>query len=1182
MTGNLTWKASLPGLWNDPASWTTLAGPDTIPGATDDATIAQPFNYVVTINTPASAHGLTLNGSGASLLVAAPLTIGGTLAVQSGTLVIGATGALIGGTEIQTGGFVGIANGTLDTTTWQGGLTLAPGSSLNLHGGLSLTGADGTGPGTLTLPSSTATTLTLLDTEVWDNGALTGINSITIGGSGTASLTFGPNFASNFQLQTRYTSANPVTLALPGTLTNAGTLTGGLLSLTGTFANSGTLTLTSMTSHGPLTNSGTVLNSSITEFGTLDNTGTMTNTTVVVGGTLLNQGMLNGFIVSAYAAANSGTLTGASLSTITSLVNDGTISGPLSVGTSLTGSGTIHVANTLAVTGTLGGSQLIDISAGGTILAGAILPTVTIDGFRDATLSGGKSDTLDLTGLPFDGNINAFWSGTPQGGTLTIKDGAATVTAIPMHGVMVGAQFTAASDGTTGTKITVSPSPAAGTLRWTAALPGLWNDGANWTTLAGGNVVPSASDTVLIDQPSNYVVTIVSAASVGDVLLNGTGANLLVAAPLTIGGTLTAQAGAVTVSGSGDLHGGTVAMSGTTYLIGAGGTLEDTTWQGTLSIAPTTSLNVAGGLTLLGVGGIGAGMLRTVAASIDSLTTLNLLDSEIWDNATIVASNLLTITGGQSAALTIGPGALVSALSYGTEQGLEFDLPAGLTNEGTIQVTSPLLTVRGSFDNEGTVQYTTRAATFYDTTNNGLIDIQTGWPTNGYGNLDGHGTIEGFGPLTVTGTIGGSQTIDLSQNRIVLTAGAILPTATLAGFHGAITYVSGPDTIDLTGVPFDANLNAFWSGTSAGGTLTLKDGALTKSTLFMTGIATGAGFGIASDGHGGTNITTTSPACFAQGTSIATTRGPAAVESLRPGDHVLLASGATAPIKWIGHRHTDCRRHPRPWDVHPVRVAASAFAPGQPARDLFLSPDHAVFHDGALIPIRYLVNGSTIAQHPVDSVTYYHVELDHHAVLLAENLPCESYLDTGNRSAFANGGGATHLHPDFARAIWHEKACAPLVLDGPKLSAARRHLLAQAATLGADLTDDPALQILANGRPLAQLIDGPTRHVRLPPAAHSLRLVSRSWTPAHTRADETDTRTLGVAIANLRLDGAPIPLDDPRLSSGWLPPEPNWRWTDGDAGLALAGVRTLSFDLVMAGTYWAHRPLEATPSMRHA
>jgi hypothetical protein len=68
-----------------------------------------------------------------------------------------------------------------------------------------------------------------------------------------------------------------------------------------------------------------------------------------------------------------------------------------------------------------------------------------------------------------------------------------------------------------------------------------------------------------------------------------------------------------------------------------------------------------------------------------------------------------------------------------------------------------------------------------------------------------------------------------------------------------------------------------------------------------------------------------------------------------------------------------------------------------PRRDLLLSPDHAVYVDGALIPIRYLINGRSIVPTASRTVIYYHLELPRHDVLLAEGLPAESYLDTGNR-----------------------------------------------------------------------------------------------------------------------------------------------------------------------------------------
>jgi hypothetical protein len=112
-------------------------------------------------------------------------------------------------------------------------------------------------------------------------------------------------------------------------------------------------------------------------------------------------------------------------------------------------------------------------------------------------------------------------------------------------------------------------------------------------------------------------------------------------------------------------------------------------------------------------------------------------------------------------------------------------------------------------------------------------------------------------------------------------------------------------------------------------------------------------------------------------------------------------SGQTRRVTWVGRRTVEVRRHPRPWDVAPVRIRAGALAAGQPARDLLLSPDHAVLVDGALIPVRYLVNGATIVQQRVVRITYWHVELDRHDVLLAEGMPCESFLDTGNRATFA-------------------------------------------------------------------------------------------------------------------------------------------------------------------------------------
>ena len=93
--------------------------------------------------------------------------------------------------------------------------------------------------------------------------------------------------------------------------------------------------------------------------------------------------------------------------------------------------------------------------------------------------------------------------------------------------------------------------------------------------------------------------------------------------------------------------------------------------------------------------------------------------------------------------------------------------------------------------------------------------------------------------------------------------------------------------------------------------------------------------------------------------------------------------------------------------------------------------------DGVLIPVRLLINDETIASVPVESVTYYHIELEYHDVLLAEGLETESYLDAGDRASFANGAGAVTLFPDHAARSWEMRGCAPLVSNGPEVAKAR-------------------------------------------------------------------------------------------------------------------------------------------------
>ena len=309
-------------------------------------------------------------------------------------------------------------------------------------------------------------------------------------------------------------------------------------------------------------------------------------------------------------------------------------------------------------------------------------------------------------------------------------------------------------------------------------------------------------------------------------------------------------------------------------------------------------------------------------------------------------------------------------------------------------------------------------------------------------------------------------------------------------------------------------------------------------------------------------------ACFAAGTRILTAAGEIPVEHLRLGMALPTASGHLRPIAWIGHTTIDLDRHPEPARAAPIRILRNAIAPGVPHRDLLLSPDHAIAWRGALIPIHLLVNGATIRREPPrGGITYFHVELATHDLLLAEGLATESYLDTGNRAVFANTAGPRLLHPDLTTRAWDEAACATLLLAGPDVAAAHATLRTRAQDLGHRLTDDPAITLLADGQPLT-----PGDTVTIPPGATKIELHSRSVVPSDLDPAANDRRRLGIALTSLRLDGQPIPLDSPALT-GCHAPEPAWRWTNGAACLHLAPAihaRTLEITrLPHAQRYWA-------------
>ena len=161
------------------------------------------------------------------------------------------------------------------------------------------------------------------------------------------------------------------------------------------------------------------------------------------------------------------------------------------------------------------------------------------------------------------------------------------------------------------------------------------------------------------------------------------------------------------------------------------------------------------------------------------------------------------------------------------------------------------------------------------------------------------------------------------------------------------------------------------------------------------GVAWGFGLAARSSPARAVCATAVGCSCFLSGTRIKTPEGEINIEELRIGDRVLTASGEAKPIKFIGRRWL-LRERPGPWKKGegPVKISRFAIDGKAPHSDLYITPEHAIYIDGILIPARNLVNGVTIvadAKPEVLSLTLFHIELDTHEAILAEGLAVESF-----------------------------------------------------------------------------------------------------------------------------------------------------------------------------------------------
>lgn len=155
--------------------------------------------------------------------------------------------------------------------------------------------------------------------------------------------------------------------------------------------------------------------------------------------------------------------------------------------------------------------------------------------------------------------------------------------------------------------------------------------------------------------------------------------------------------------------------------------------------------------------------------------------------------------------------------------------------------------------------------------------------------------------------------------------------------------------------------------------------------------------------------------CFTPGAIVATEDGPRAVETLRPGMHVLTRDDSWQELAWVGRREIAYAEMVDAPALRPVLIRADAFGPGCPDHDLEVSPEHRLLVDAArargrflepevLVAARHLIDGEGIVWGDVVGATYIHLMFDRHQVVLASGLWSESFLpDDVTRAAMATG-----------------------------------------------------------------------------------------------------------------------------------------------------------------------------------
>jgi T5SS/PEP-CTERM-associated repeat protein len=792
--------------------------------------------------------------------------------------------------------------------------------------------------------------------------------------------------------------------------------------------------------------------------------------------------------------------------------------------------------------GTLTVQDAALVRATGTTDDGSVELGLDKTGTGQVLVDGATFDALSLT----VGDAGSATMTVLGGSTLAITNDATLGSQTDSSGLVILTESTAALGG--GLVVgdlgsgTLALSNAATLIASDEIDVGVADDGVG--NLGAGTITATGTDTslqadgglVLGSEGSGSMVLSFEAAvkSKSDVTLgdkiNSTGALTISGASFEVsGGSViigSQGTGNVVLNGLADFNAGSVDVTLADNALGSGtldlgkqlGAASAETGDLVIGAAGTGAINIHAGSTLTTTGDATIADSGSGSIVIEGTNTTADMPASTW-----TVSGDLSIGG--TAPVGTGSGTLVVA------------------NSGTAHIAGSVTMWHGGtiIDNSASLGLIEIGGTTADGLTGLVIDAD--------GSLAGAGTIEAAaqvdgtvtatgGLLVIYGSVTGTGTLEIAPSATLALPDPDPTIDFLPGGPGSLDLGGTSATIDGLSVGDVIVLEHFAAGTStfSNGTFDLSGTNTTSGAAEQVLLSLGTVDGTPSY-HLNTSTHQTvveDVACYLRGTHILTARGEVRVEDLREGDRLITRTGHRRKLRWIARRAYDLRFAGANPQVLPVMIRAGAIAEGVPARDLYVSACHALYLDDMLIPAGELVNGSTIRQvHDIAQLEYFHLELAHHDVIVAEGAWAESYLDRNNRRMFHNAGDTSAPGPTSAA------GCAPRCEQGPAVAAVRARLASRAAELGYHRPATHRIALDQVGLIRAVVPAGVTEVHMHSPVGYAMG----------------DYRPLGALLLSLALDGRPIGLGHPRLLRGWHGIERHdgqvVRWTNGEAAITL-------------------------------